>query len=316
MPLSRRRAPRRPPAYRSRTSTSRESSRARGRIAGARPVHAARGPASALRTARVTVGGAMTGVMTVGTTVGTTDVTTDVTLVARVAAGPVTASRLSVAGVTTAVAGAVVAAPASDPNVVRPTRPRCGRLALVSSTFHTGRLLVATPSVEGDVFHRSVILVLHHDEAGAQGVVLNKPLSADVDSVLPGWQRVVTAPSVLFQGGPVATSSALGLVTVPGDEPEPLGVKRLFGSIGLVDLDVPTPVVAAELAGMRIFAGYAGWEGGQLEREVQRGDWYVVDAEVRDAFTPDPEGLWRAVLRRQRDSLAFVANFPADPSMN
>ncbi|MBW8732373.1 MAG: YqgE/AlgH family protein, partial [Terrabacter sp.] len=55
----------------------------------------------------------------------------------------------------------------------------------MSSTFHTGRLLVATPSVGGDVFHRSVILMLHHDDGGAQGVVLNKPLSAEVDSVLP-----------------------------------------------------------------------------------------------------------------------------------
>jgi len=187
---------------------------------------------------------------------------------------------------------------------------------LVSSTFHTGRLLVATPSVGGDVFHRSVILMLHHDDDGAQGVVLNKPLSAEVDSVLPGWQRVVTAPHVLFQGGPVSTSSALGLVTVPGDEPEPLGVKRLFGSIGLVDLDVPTPVVAAELAGLRIFAGYSGWDSGQLENEILRGDWYVVDAEVGDAFTPEPDRLWSEVLRRQRDSLAFVANFPDDPSMN
>lgn len=185
-----------------------------------------------------------------------------------------------------------------------------------TSTFHTGRLLVATPSVEGDIFHRSVILMLHHDEGGAQGVVLNKPLDAEVDAVLPGWQRIVTAPHVLFQGGPVSTSSALGIVTVPGGERDPLGVKRLFGSIGLVDLDVPTPIVAAELGGMRIFAGYSGWEGGQLEGEVARGDWYVVDAEVHDAFTRDPGGLWRAVLRRQRDSLAFVASFPDDPSMN
>jgi putative transcriptional regulator len=170
--------------------------------------------------------------------------------------------------------------------------------------------------VQGDVFHRSVILMLHHDDDGAQGVVLNKPLAAEVDAVLPGWQRVVTAPPVLFQGGPVSTSSALGLVTVPGDEPEPLGVKRLFGSIGLVDLDVPTPVVAAELAGMRIFAGYSGWSEGQLEMETRRGDWYVVDAEARDPFTSQPDELWKTVLRRQRDNLAFVANFPDDPSMN
>lgn len=186
----------------------------------------------------------------------------------------------------------------------------------MSTAFHTSRLLVATPAVEGEIFGRSVVLVLHHDDDGAQGIVLNKPLTAEVDSVLPGWQKVVTSPHVLFQGGPVSTTSALGLVTVPGDQPEPLGVKRLFGSIGLVDLDAPAPVVAAELAGMRIFAGYAGWESGQLEGEIVRGDWYVVDAEVRDPFTNRPGRLWREVLRRQRDSLAFVANFPDDPTMN
>ena len=236
-------------------------------------------------------------------------------------------ARTTVAVVTTVADSAATAATVSSPAGVATTSaavvgalasewPPVWKAGLVSSTFHTGRLLVATPSVGGDVFHRSVILMLHHDDGGAQGVVLNKPLSAEVDSVLPGWQRVVTAPHVLFQGGPVSTSSALGLVTVPGDEPEPLGVKRLFGSIGLVDLDVPTPVVAAELAGLRIFAGYSGWEAGQVENEVLRGDWYVVDAEVRDAFTPEPERLWREVLRRQRDSLAYVANFPDDPSMN
>lgn len=214
----------------------------------------------------------------------------------------------SPAGVTTTAAPTAAA--------VDTEQARVWKAGSVSATFHTGRLLVATPSVQGDVFHRSVILVLHHDDSGAQGVVLNKPLEAEVDSVLPGWQRVVTAPPVLFQGGPVSTSSALGLVTVPGDELEPLGVKRLFGSIGLVDLDAPTPVVAAELAGMRVFAGYSGWTEGQLEAEIRRGDWYVVDAEVGDAFTSRPEGLWRAVLRRQRDNLAFVANFPDDPSMN
>ena len=115
----------------------------------------------------------------------------------------------------------------------------------------------------------------------------------------------MTAPPVLFQGGPVATSSALGIVTVPGDEPEPLGVKRLFGSIGLVDLDVPTPVVAAELAGMRIFAGYAGWEGGQLEGEIRRGDWYVVDAEVVTRSPP---------TRTDSGAPSYVASETAWPS--
>jgi putative transcriptional regulator len=183
-------------------------------------------------------------------------------------------------------------------------------------SFLTGRLLVATPHTGGDVFRRSVVLLLHHGDDGAQGVVLNKPLDAEVDSVLPPWQAYVTPPAQLFQGGPVALDSALGIVTVPGDADEPLGVRRLFGGLGLVDLDVPPPVVVPEIAGMRIFAGYAGWSSGQLEGEIEAGGWYVVDAEARDPFSPEPDGLWRTVLRRQRGNLALVATVPDDPSMN
>jgi len=187
----------------------------------------------------------------------------------------------------------------------------------VSIDFSTGKLLVATPQTGGEVFRRSVVLVLQHDEDGAQGVVLNRPLHAPVSSVLPTWQDYVTAPPRVFQGGPVALDSALGLVTVPGDkQEEPMGVRLLFGGIGLVDLDIPPLVVMPEVAGLRIFAGYAGWSSGQLEQEIRAGGWYVVESEARDAFTPEPEMLWATVLRRQRGNLALVASFPEDPTMN
>jgi putative transcriptional regulator len=189
--------------------------------------------------------------------------------------------------------------------------------AVVSIKNATGKLLVATPQTGGEVFRRSVVLVLQHDEEGAQGVVLNRPLQASVSAVLPPWQDYVTAPPKVFRGGPVALDSALGLVTVPGDkEEEPMGVRLLFGGIGLVDLDIPPLVVMPEVAGLRIFAGYAGWSGGQLEQEISEGGWYVVDSEARDAFTSEPETLWSRVLRRQRGNLAFVASFPEDPGMN
>lgn len=180
----------------------------------------------------------------------------------------------------------------------------------------TGRLLVATPQTGGEIFRRSVVLVLQHDDHGAQGVVLNHPLHAPVSSVLPPWQDYVTAPPNLFQGGPVALDSALGLVTVPGDQQEPVGVRRLFGGLGLIDLDVPPVEVMPGVAGLRIFAGYAGWSDGQLEREIRDGGWYVVESEAGDAFTSEPGALWSTVLRRQRGKLAFVASLPDDPTMN
>ena len=126
---------------------------------------------------------------------------------------------------------------------------------------------------------------------------------------------------VVFQGGPVSLDSALGLAVVPGEAREgrggePLGWRRVHGAIGLVDLDAPPELLAAELGSLRIFAGYAGWGPGQLEDELLEGAWYVVESEPGDVSAPDPERLWRSVLRRQRSELAMVATYPDDPSLN
>ena len=180
----------------------------------------------------------------------------------------------------------------------------------------TGQLLVATPLLSEPTFRRTVVLLLDHGHDGAMGVVLNRPMTVEVSAVLPGWQPHTTAPGVLFRGGPVELDSAIGLVAVPGDAGEPLGVRRISGALGLVDLDVEPLSVVSQLAGLRVFAGYAGWSLGQLEAEIAEGAWYVVDGESRDPFSADPASLWREVLRRQRGELAYVATYPEDPVQN
>jgi putative transcriptional regulator len=179
-----------------------------------------------------------------------------------------------------------------------------------------GRLLVATPSLTGPAFARTVVLLLDHTADGSMGVVLNRPLDVAVDVVLPAWQPYLTAPARLFRGGPVGQDSALGLVAVPGDCDPPAGVRRIAGSVGLVDLDADPAAVTGQLAGVRVYAGYAGWAGGQLLGEVAEGSWFVVDAEARDAFTDRPARLWREVLRRQPGALAYLATFPENPELN
>lgn len=186
----------------------------------------------------------------------------------------------------------------------------------VTADRTTGRLLVSTPQLDDGVFHRSVILMLQHDDNGAQGVVLNKPLGADVDSVLPGWGEHIASPQTLFQGGPVQLDSALGLVTFHGPGSPPPGSKELFDSVAIVDLDTSPLLVMPQAQGLRIFAGYAGWSSGQLEGELARGSWMVVDSQTSDLITGDPDHLWEQVLRRQRGELAFVAYYPSDPELN
>jgi putative transcriptional regulator len=181
----------------------------------------------------------------------------------------------------------------------------------------TGRLLIAGPALTEPTFARAVVLLLDHDADGALGVVVNRPTPVEVADVLPSWQAYATTPGVLFQGGPVSLDSALGLATVSGGtEEEPLGWRRVDGALGLLDLDAPPEVVAGEMDSLRIFAGYAGWAAGQLEIELAEGSWYVVDAHPDDAFSADPAGLFRAVLRRQSGELALLSTYPEDPELN
>ena len=65
-----------------------------------------------------------------------------------------------------------------------------------------------------------------------------------------------------------------------------------------------------------MFAGYAGWGPGQLESELAESSWIVEPAQPEDVFTPDPEALWSAVLRRKGGPFTLLATMPTDPSLN
>jgi putative transcriptional regulator len=170
-------------------------------------------------------------------------------------------------------------------------------------------------------FRRTVVLLVEHEtEQGTLGVVLNRPTEIPVERVLEPWTELTTDPSVVFTGGPVSPNSALALAHVPGTD-EPVGWHPLDGApamarLGLVDLDAPPGLLAAAIVSLRVYAGYAGWGAGQLQAEIEEGAWYVVPAEPSDAFHPDPERLWPAVLRRQGGELAYVATYPDDPGLN
>ena len=67
---------------------------------------------------------------------------------------------------------------------------------------------------------------------------------------------------------------------------------------------------------MRVFAGYAGWSEGQLDAELDQGDWIVQSALPEDVFCEEPEELWSEVLTRKGGSYALIARMPLDPSVN
>jgi putative transcriptional regulator len=179
-----------------------------------------------------------------------------------------------------------------------------------------GRLLVATPLLRDPNFFRTVVFLADHGDGGALGVVLNRPTETTLTDVLPLWETAASSPPSVFLGGPVSPEGALALAHVGSVGRPDDGFAPLVDGFGAVDLDGDPAILGPYLAGLRVFAGYAGWGPGQLEGEIAEGAWYVVDAAPDDVFSSAPSDLWARVLRRQGGDLALVSTFPADPTMN
>jgi putative transcriptional regulator len=137
-----------------------------------------------------------------------------------------------------------------------------------------------------------------------------------VISVFGEGGDVVAEPEVLFRGGPVSPEGALAVALLREPDAVPPGLRPVTDRLAIVDLEGEADDIESAVDGVRIFAGYAGWGAGQLEGEIESGDWYVVPSLPPDAFQSDPSDLWREVMRRQPGELAWHVNRPADPELN
>jgi len=186
------------------------------------------------------------------------------------------------------------------------------------SSLERGSALVAAPGLQDPNFRRTVVLIIDHGASGTLGVVLNRPSEVPVRDVLPLWGAHATLPRALYVGGPVQRRAALCVAALPVgvDAERTEGMIKVRGSLALIDLAADPELMAPQLRGLRVFAGYAGWGEGQLAGEITRGDWVVVPALVDDVLAPPDTDLWSRILRRQGMPLALLATYPADPTQN
>lgn len=177
-----------------------------------------------------------------------------------------------------------------------------------------GQLLIAGPRLVDPNFWRSVVLVVDHSEEGAFGVVLNRPSETSVDDAVPELEALIDPDEPLFIGGPVQPST---VITVARFLEIADAALPAFADIGVLGTGGP-PIdeMADRVVQARAFVGHSGWGPGQLETELETGDWILEPARPTDVFSPSPRELWSDVLTRKGGSYALVARMPMDPSLN
>jgi putative transcriptional regulator len=190
------------------------------------------------------------------------------------------------------------------------------RLALASHSMDeslAGQLLLASPSLRDPNFERSVVLIGVHSADGAMGVVLNRPSQVTVAEAAPQLEQAVLDADRVYVDGPVQPSTIVFLAEF--SDPEPAGL-LVLGRIGFPTPEAEIDQLSAATERTRVFAGFAGWGEGQLEAEIESGDWIADAALPDDVFTDAPEQLWSDVLTRKGGSYALIARMPSDPSVN
>lgn len=173
-----------------------------------------------------------------------------------------------------------------------------------------GQLLVASPRLVDPNFARTVVVLLNHDGQGAMGVVINRPSELPVADYLPEWVDTLASPEMVFYGGPVEQTVAIGL----RESPDAGANATPIPGLGMVDFGEDQEDLTD--GRVRVFAGYAGWGPGQLEEEIEEESWIIVPAFARDVFSSIPGDLWAEVLVRQGGQIALLASMPLDPELN
>src|SRR5690242_16692983 len=172
-----------------------------------------------------------------------------------------------------------------------------------------GQLLLASPSLLDPNFNRTVVLISVHSAEGAMGVVLNRPSDLTVGEAVPQLERAVAEREPVYVGGPVQPGSVVFLAEFL--DPAPAGL-LVLGRIGFPAPDADIDELTEATGRARVFAGFAGWGEGQLEAELEHGDWIPHTALPEDVFTSLPAQLWSDVLTRKGGSYALIARMPAD----
>ena len=192
-------------------------------------------------------------------------------------------------------------------------------LALATAAFAQGSskavCLIARPGMPDPNFRETVVLVAQEEGAEATGVVVNRPTNRSLAEVLPG-ERFKPFKEPIFFGGPVAPQ---GLFAVfQADRFSGAAVRMLPGLYLAVVPDSIDALLNNPPPKIRFFSGYSGWAPGQLQAELDRGDWLVVDADAETVFQKDTSRLWQDMVRRasavRADAAALRSKRPTSSS--
>lgn len=173
-----------------------------------------------------------------------------------------------------------------------------------------GKVLVSSRGLGDPHFTQTVIVLIHFDEQGVVGLVLNRRTDVPISRVLD-LKAAKDRSDPVYLGGPVDPSAVFGLFQSTAKLEK---AENIFAGVYLIsdkDLFEQTLGAQRDSSVFRVYLGYAGWTPDQLRAEVKLGAWFVFPADAATVFTADPGSLW---MQKIQDTELHLAK--AEPMEN
>ncbi len=170
--------------------------------------------------------------------------------------------------------------------------------------------LIAHPMFRDMDYRQTVLLAAPAPNGGHVGVIINRPTRRSLGSLFPEHAPSKKVVDPVYYGGPFSRGALVALVkteATPGTGSVQL-MKNLYLAFRANIID---HVIEATPNAARYYVGYVGWRPGELRREIDRGLWSVLDANLEVVFRKDTEGLWEELLQQTRRIRAQAPMPPA-----
>ena len=175
----------------------------------------------------------------------------------------------------------------------------------------THHFLIAMPNMADPHFSRTLTYICEHNEQGALGLVINRPIDMTLAKLLDQVSIPATSAQCdlipVHYGGPVQTDRGFVLHGPLGNWQSTLSISSEIG------LTTSKDILQAVARGegprqMLVTLGYAGWAPGQLENEIQHNGWLHCSADAELIFGQDTDGKYERALKKIGIDLGMLSS--------
>lgn len=182
-----------------------------------------------------------------------------------------------------------------------------------SFTSLANHFLIAMPNLVDPFFFQTVTYICEHNQEGALGIIINRPLPMTMGGVFEQMNLPTTTSTLelvpVFGGGPVQQERGFVLHGLPSRWESSIQVsEQLFLT---TSMDVIEALARDEGPSQSLVAlGYAGWGAGQLEKEIGENAWLSGPADTKILFEMPSESRWKAAAESIGIDLQLLSNQP------